>query len=354
MLETILIFIKRSGMAVLTAALVVGACSAAGDIDETTTITSASPEAPDADPPSDLTILATTSIAGDLVAQVVGDLATVEVLMPIGADPHDFQPSSRDAARLRQADLVVAWGLGLEEGLEDVLAAAVTDGVLVVELSALVDPIAYGDAGDLDHDDDHDDDHADHDDDHADHDDDHADHRHGEFDPHVWMDPLRMAEAARLLGSLLTDIDPIADWTSMAEAAAAEYEQVHADIEQILSVIPDEQRKFVTNHDSLRYFAVRYDFEVVGVAIPGGSTMAAPSSGQIAALVDTIRRTGVTVLVAETINPGGLLDAIAGEAEGVSVVEILTDSLAEPGTPGDTLAGMLRHNATVLAAALTS
>jgi zinc/manganese transport system substrate-binding protein len=336
-------------------------------IDETTTTTSASPEAPDADPPSDLTILATTSIAGDLVAQVVGDLAAVEVLMPIGADPHDFQPSSRDAARLRQADLVVAWGLGLEEGLEDVLAAAVTDGVLVVELSALVDPIAYGDAGvdhhadhdddHVDHDDDHadhDDDHADHDDDHADHDDDHADHRHGELDPHVWMDPLRVAEAARLLGSLLTDIDPIVDWTSMAEAAAAEYEQVHADIEQILSVIPDEQRKFVTNHDSLRYFAVRYDFEVVGVAIPGGSTMAAPSSGQIAALVDTIRRTGVTVLVAETINPGGLLDAIAGEAEGVSVVEILTDSLAEPGTPGDTLAGMLRHNATVLAAALTS
>ncbi len=323
----------------VAASLFLGACAPEGGDSQVTTTSSDGGA-------GQLTILATTSIAGDLVAGVVGDAATVEVLMPIGTDPHDFQPSARDAVRLRQADLVVAWGLGLEEALEDVLDAAQADGVAIVELSPLVDPIPYGD----------DDDPADHDDDDADHDDDnHADdgdHAHGAFDPHVWMDPLRMAAAARQLGTVLGEIDAATDWLTPAEAAAARFEQAHAEVAEVLATIPDERRKLVTNHDSLRYFAVRYGFEIVGVAIPGGSTLAAPSSAQIAELVEVIRRTGVTVLVAETINPGGLLDAIAGEVEGVTVVEILTDSLGEPGTPGDSLLSMLRHNAEVLAAAL--
>ncbi|MEX1044214.1 MAG: zinc ABC transporter substrate-binding protein, partial [Acidimicrobiia bacterium] len=117
MLGTILIFSKRTGTrvgaALLSAVLVLGACGG------------------DAAAPPDLTIVATTSIAGDLVSQVVGDDAIVEVLMPIGTDPHDFQPSSQQVATLRSADLVVAWGLDLEEGLEDVLASASEDGIRV-------------------------------------------------------------------------------------------------------------------------------------------------------------------------------------------------------------------------------
>jgi zinc/manganese transport system substrate-binding protein len=154
-------------------ALVLAACSG-GQAAESTTSTSTTTttaESPNGDSPPALTVVATTSIAGDLVSQIVGDSAAVNVLMPIGADPHDFQPSSQQAAALRTADLVVAWGLGLEEGLVDVLESAVADGVRVLEISALVDPIEYGG-----HDDHADDDHAD--DDHAD--DDHADDDHAD------------------------------------------------------------------------------------------------------------------------------------------------------------------------------
>jgi zinc/manganese transport system substrate-binding protein len=309
--------------------------------------------------------VATTSIAGDLVSQVVGDRASVEVLMPIGADPHDFQPSSRQVAALRSADLVVAWGLGLEEGLEAVMESAVEDGVRVLELSALVDPIAFGEGGvdhdHADHDDDHadhDDDHADHDDDHADHDDDHADedhgHDHGGLDPHTWMDPVRMAQAVGEIGLALNELAPGEDWLAEADRAASELMAVHAEIEEIFSVIPDDRRKLVTNHDSLGYLAARYDFEVVGVAIPGGSTLASPSSAQVASLVEAIRDSGVRILFAETTSPAALLEAIADEVEGVSVVEILEASLAAPGQPGDTVVGMLLHNARLIAEALTS
>lgn len=318
MLGTILIFIKRSGAGRLLAvllALVVGACGGGS---------SAS---------SDLTIVATTSIAGDLVTQVVGDHASVDVLIPIGADPHDFQPSSQQAAALREADLVVAWGLDLEEGLEDVLESAAAEGVRVLELSALVDPLAYGDEDDGDQ---------------ADADD------HGGLDPHTWMDPVRMAQAAREIGSALAEVAPGRDWASDAERVAGELLEVHAEVESILAEVPTERRKLVTSHDSVGYFADRYGFEVVGVAIRGGSTLAAPSSAEVAELVDAIRRAGVRVLFAETTSSRALLAAIADEIEGVRVVEILEGSLAAAGEPGDTLGGMLIHNAQVIAEALST
>ena len=297
MLGTILIFSKRTGTraaaGLVAISLIVSACG--GDSTES----------------SQLTIVATTSIAGDLVSQIVGDDASVEVLMPIGADPHDFQPSSQQAASLRSADLVVAWGLGLEEGMEDVLANAADDGVRVLELSALVDPIPYEDGDD--------------DADHAEEDDE-GDHGHEGLDAHTWMDPLRMADAVREIGGTLAEIAPDGDWETRAEGVAGDLTDLHDEIEAILGSVPQERRKLVTNHDSFRYFAARYDFEIVGVAIPGGSTLASPSSAQIAELIEAIRAAGVDVLFAETSSPAALLDALADEVEGVRVVELFEAS----------------------------
>ncbi|HVR32969.1 MAG TPA: metal ABC transporter substrate-binding protein [Acidimicrobiia bacterium] len=318
MLGTILIFSNRSRILVAAAlvALVSSACVS---------------EAESAD---GVTVVATTTIAGDLVARVVRDAASVEVLMPAGADPHDFSPSSQQVATLRTADLVVAWGLGLEEGMEDVLESAAGDGVRVLELSALVDPISFGEEDDEDENE--------------------EDHGHGGLDPHTWMDPVRMAAAVREIGLALTQIAPGGDWMSNAERASSEFLAVHDELVSILSVIPPERRKLVTNHDAFGYLADRYDFEVVGVAVPGGSTLASPSPAQIARLVDAVRDAGVDVLFAETTSSSGLLDAVAGELEGVRVVELLEGSLAPEGEVGDTLDGMLFFNARTIAEALGS
>lgn len=56
--------------------------------------------------------MVTTSVWGDIVRSAVGDLAEVEAIMPVGADPHDFAPSARQAEATEDADLVVANGLG--------------------------------------------------------------------------------------------------------------------------------------------------------------------------------------------------------------------------------------------------
>ena len=77
-------------------------------------------------------VVATTSILGDITANLINGTVTLTTIMPPGADPHEFEPSARQVATLRSADLIIANGLGLEESLEDVLQAAVEDGVQVV------------------------------------------------------------------------------------------------------------------------------------------------------------------------------------------------------------------------------
>lgn len=278
-------------------------------------------------------VVVTTNLLGDVVRNVAGDDARVEVLMPLGVDPHDFEPSSRQASLVAEADLVVANGLGLEEGLEDVIDAARGDGALVLEVAELVDPLRFAeqDAGD-----------------------DGGEDEPGDLDPHVWMDPIRMAQAARLIADRLADIDSSVDWEARAETYAAQLEAAHERIDALLSAVPSDRRLLVTNHEALGYFASRYGFEVVGVVIPGGSTLAEPGSEELAALVALIDELNIRAVFAESTEPSTLARAIADEADHpVTVVTLRTESLGEPGSPAGTLIGMLEENARLIADALS-
>lgn len=280
-------------------------------------------------------VVATTSIWGDVAHQIIGDDGTVEVLIPIGADAHDYEPTQQQVSLLLEADLVIANGLGLEEGLDDMLDSVRQDGANVLEVAPRLDPIELG----------HREDDAHGDEDAP---------EHGALDPHVWFDPIRVATAARLIADRLAAVSPDVDWAGRADVYAAELERLDTEIEATLAVISGTRRKIVTNHEALGYFAERYDFEVVGVVIPGGSTLADPSSAELAELVEEITHEGVTTIFAETSQPNRLARAVAAEVgEEVSVVELYTESLGEPGSGAGTLIEMLRANTTAIADALS-
>lgn len=284
-------------------------------------------------------VVATTSIWGDVARSIVGDQGSVEVLIPVGADAHDYEPTQRQVAMLQEADLVIANGLGLEEGLHDILESAEADGANVFQVAPELYPIEFG-HHDLDHDDDHDAEDA---------------HDHDDLDPHVWFDPIRLAVGASLIAEQLTTVAPDVDWAARADAYVVELEQLDEEIEVILGVVPVAQRKIVTNHEALGYFAHRYGFEVIGVVIPGGSTLADPSSAGLAALVAEMLEEGVSTIFAETSQPNRLAEAVAVEVgEDVSVVELYTESLGETGSGAATLVEMLRSNAIAIADALST
>lgn len=282
------------------------------------------------DPGDGIAVVATTTVLGDIARNVVGDSGTVEVLLPIGADPHDFQPSSAQVSDIFAADLVIANGLGLEEGLSDVLAAASADGVEVLHVGGLVGPVSFVDREPCEID------------------------SARECDPHVWLDPERDAQTAMLLGEALARADVSGEWETRAAGYAAELRDSDMEIEQILSVISQPDRILVTNHDSLGYFADRYGFEVIGTVIPGGSTVSEPSSADIAGLVEVINETGVSAIFAETTEQTNLADAIASEVDHpVRVILLYTGSLGPPGSGAETLIGMLETNATRVADGLS-
>lgn len=275
-------------------------------------------------------VVATTTMLGDIARNIVVDNGTVEVLLPIGADPHDFQPSSSQVAAIYSADLVVANGLGLEEGLSDVLAAADADGANIIEVAVLVDPVTFDDREPCRSD------------------------AGGSCDPHVWLDPERDARTALIIGEELAVSHPTIDWGARAAEYASALRSSDRSIQQVLGVVSEQNRILVTNHDSLGYFADLYGFEVIGSIIPGGSSISEPSSVDLAELVSVINETGVRAIFAETTQATALASAIASEADHpVQIILLYTGSLGPPGSGADTLIGMLETNAARIAGGLS-
>ncbi|WP_399540494.1 zinc ABC transporter substrate-binding protein AztC [uncultured Frigoribacterium sp.] len=273
-------------------------------------------------------VVVTTNILGDVVGELIGDQADVVTLMPPGADPHSVEISAREAADLRDADLVVSNGLGLEEGLQQHVDSAAAAGVPVVEAGDLIEPLAYAE-GDAE----------------------------GELDPHFWTDPQRMLDVVDgLERELATQVDGLD--AGALESAAASYrgqlEQLDADLEASFGAIPAERRALVTNHHVFGYLAERYGFRVVGAVLPSGTTLAAPSASDLAGLTDAIEEAGVATIFADASQPDRLVQVLADEADvEVDVVALHTESLSAPGGGAETYLEMMRSNEQLIATGLS-
>jgi len=301
--------------------------------------------------------VATTTIWGNITEQIVrcANGGQVQTLIPVGADPHDYSPSSSAVAQMVNANLVVANGLELEEGLEGSLESAAADGATVFFVAPELNPVTYaeehaeGEAKDeaAGVPDEVSAESATAEDDHSD-----EEHSHGGEDPHVWLDMNRAAAGASLIGAQLAERTGEATYATCGDEVASDIESVNAEVTAILDSVPDDRRILVTDHDAFEYFASTYGFDIAGVVIPGGSTLGDPSSAELAALAQTITDSGVPAIFANTADPQALSEALAQEAGGVQVVELYVGSIGEPGTPADSYQGMMRVNAQRIADAL--
>lgn len=301
-----------------------------------------------------VTVVATTTMLGSVAEQIAvcADTgSTVTTLMPIGADPHDFSPSSAQVAAMVQADVVVANGLGLEAGLDDALENAASDGATVLEVADMVDPIPFGEHGD-DHADEHSDDHSDDEIKEEDHSDD--EHDHGDEDPHFWFDMNRMASVAQIIGNeLATSGGQV--YADCGAQVAEEIRAAEAEVRAALESVPADQRILVTDHDALGYLADVYGYEIAGTVIPAGTTLAEPSSADLAELVEVMQEEGVQVVFTNTADPSALSDAVAAEVGGdVQVVNLYVGSLGGPDSGAEDYLSMMRTNADLISSALTS
>jgi len=280
--------------------------------------------------PGSLTVVATTSIWADVVANLACDGSVeVETIIPAGADPHAFEASLADRGQIEDAVLVVANGLGLEEGLVDTIDASETP---VFEVSDHIETIAF--AGGEDH---------------ADED----DQSHDGEDPHVWMDPTLVAAMLPTLADALIEqgVDAPAVQACLADYQT-ELAELDAEIAAMTESLSSVQRTLVTGHDALGYFADRYGFTVIGTVIPAGSTLAETNPADLEALALLIDEYDVSAIFAESQQGDDEVNALASRVGDVAVVTLYTGTLGEGGSGADTYVGLLRRNADLLVEAL--
>ena len=308
---------------------------------------------------SDLTALATTSIWADVTSNSLCG-AEVESIIPLGADPHSWEPSIRVPEDIAAANLLVRNGLFLEEGLLATLDAVDESATTMVSLASLVaseedddhDDHADDEADHDDHDDHADDDdkadHDDHDDhsddeDEADHDD-HGHHHHSGPDPHLWMDPTLVARAATLIADAAVE----AGWPESVKDCAADYSgQLAALDEEIasqVSVLDVGDRVLVTNHDAFGRFAERYGFTVLGTVLPATSTLAEANPADLTALAEEILATGVTTIFYDFQSSSVDAESLAERLDGVEVAALFTGSLVEDSEVGADYIAMMQTN----------
>jgi ABC-type Zn uptake system ZnuABC Zn-binding protein ZnuA len=272
---------------------------------------------------SPLGVVATTPIIADLVRQVGGQRVAVESILPNNADPHDFDPRPEDIIKVEDSAVVFTHGLHLDEWAKDLIDNSGTDAPVFVVTNGIETIDSEEEAFE-------------------------------EGDPHVWFDPTRAQQMVTNIVNALTEVDPDGSdsYQQRATAYNEQLSQLDQEIKDRIALIPEDQRKIVTNHDALGYYADRYGLTVVGTVFPGSDTSSEPSAQEVAELVDSIKQEGVKAVFAENTVSPTIAEELASEA-GVQVIDDLyTDSLGDAGSGADTYIGLMQTDTRLIVEAL--
>jgi zinc/manganese transport system substrate-binding protein len=257
-------------------------------------------------------VVATTTQVGDFARVIGGDRVHLRTLLRANADPHAYEPRPSDVRTVGEADLVLRSGGDVDDWLDRVLSDA---GSHAARLT-LIDRVP-------------------------------KQRLNGKLDPHWWQNPRNVALVVPVIRDALTRVDPggRAEFERRAAAYSRRLAVLDRGIARCVASVPPAQRKIVTTHDALGYFARRYGVTVVGALIPSLSTQAQPSARDIERLVSQIRREHVRAIFPESsINPK-LERAVARETGARTGGHLWADALGPPGSSGDTYLHSMASNA---------
>lgn len=266
-------------------------------------------------------ILTTSTILADVTRNVVGDRFSVGSLLPVGVDPHSYQPTAQDTAKISESKVLVINGAEYETFLSPLLESA--DGerpVIDASAGARLLTDAQNGTG---------------------------------IDPHLWLDPNNAISYVENIREGLTQFDPKGAevYESNSNAYIAELQDLDAWINGQIAQIDPQRRVLVTNHEALGYFAERYGFRVVGAVIESFSSDASSSAEQMAALIEQIKLYEAPAIFLDASDNPQLAQQIAAETGARVVTDLHLESLTD-GAPASTYIDMMRDNVTKIIAAL--
>ena len=250
-----------------------------------------------------------------LVSYIMEGIGSPDLIVDGYNSPHGFSLKPSHAKMLQEADIVIYVGEGLEEFLEKPLDSLAQNAVKFELLKQSgMKKLKFRERNIFEGHDDHDDhghgkkkkdDHDDHDDhdhdkkakkeDHDDHGHDDHGHGHGEFDPHIWLDPMNAKIIIKKVTNQLSklDKDNSSTYKSNSKKALKEIDNL---IKQVKSDI-NKDAKVVVFHDAYQYFEKRFDVNIIGALTVNTDVL--PGAEQLAEIREVIEHEKVTCVLSE-------------------------------------------------------
>jgi zinc/manganese transport system substrate-binding protein len=265
-------------------------------------------------------VVGTTTQAGDLVRRVGGRRVTVRQILQPNSDPHEYEPRPSDVKALADARLVVRSGGDVDDWLGSLVDNSGTDAPLL----SLIDHV-------------------------------HRRRLNGDLDPHWWQDPRNAVIAVDEIRGALAAADRrhASLYDENAKTYTGELTALDRAAAKCIAKIPEAQRKLVTTHDALGYYARRYGIDVIGTVIPSLTTEGQPSAGDTAKLVHTIEDAGVKAIFAESSVDPKVESAIARETGAKVGKALWADTLGPEDSDGATYLESIASNTAALADGFT-
>ncbi|EII9568132.1 TPA: metal ABC transporter substrate-binding protein [Salmonella enterica] len=268
-----------------------------------------------------LNVVTSFSVLRDMVQQVGGENVHVTSLVGPDGDPHTFEPSPKDSAMLKQADVVVVNGLGLEGWLDRLVKASGFKGKLVVASEGIQT---------------------------------HSMEEDGEMvtDPHAWNSAANGVQYAEniMRGLIKADPQDEAAITTRGTTYIEQLRQLDSWAKERFSNIPTVKRKVLTSHDAFGYFGKAYG--VTFLAPQGLSSESEASAADVAALIKQMKAEHIQTWFMENQLDPRLVKQIAAATGAHPGGVLYPEALSEPGGVADTYVKMMRHNVDLIADSL--
>ncbi|MBU8908771.1 metal ABC transporter substrate-binding protein [Desertibacillus haloalkaliphilus] len=266
-----------------------------------------------------LYIVTSFSILNDVVSEIIGDRGTVDYIVPIGEEPHEYEPIPSDFQKVSDADVFYINGFNLEEWLEG-LVQNVGD-VPTVEVTESITPIKL-EGGDVD-------------------------------DPHSWMNVTNVITKVETIVNDLVERDPEGEEVYRENAAAyiEELEELDGWIAEQVEQIPEDMRVIVVSEDAFKYFGEAYGMETEGIWELNSHEEGTPS--QMSRVVDVVRDRQLPAIFVETTVSRSYMETVSDNT-GVDIAgEVYTDAVGVEGSGAETYIKMMEHNVNTFVDGLT-